>query len=105
MKVGDWPDYLLWNVPEDLRAHIVADANARDLTLADAMRSILCERFELECPPVSKRYGKRRSASSNLLLRVQPELFQAVRGEAEAAGVSMRQLILTTLDEHYQEAA
>jgi hypothetical protein len=108
MSVLDWPSYLLQRIPTELRAAISDDAREHDLSVADTVRSVLCAHYSLDCPPRGSGYndrGTKDAGAERLVLRVQPELFNAIKADcAQGYGKSMRATILEILEAHYQEA-
>ena len=100
-----WPTYLLWNVPENIRQAIADEANERELSLADTVRSIFCARYDLECERgPTPREPAVPSRNAHWTFRAQPEVLQAIRAEALEREISVRQVMLLTLAEHYEEA-
>jgi hypothetical protein len=105
MSVLDWPSYLLQRIPTELRAAISDDAREHDLSVADTIRSVLCAHYGLDCPPRGTGYndrGTKDAGAERLVLRVQPELFDAIK--ADTSEQNMRATILKILEAHYQEA-
>lgn len=97
-----WPAYLLTNIPIPIRLSLSAQAEQDDVSVADTIRNILCTHYELDCPPVSAG-GYRTSRDkhhTNLLLRVQPDLFRAIKRDAKRQRRTMRHIIMTILAEH-----
>lgn len=105
--VRGWPSFLLRDIPPELRDRIEADAAYSEESLAEVMRSILCARFSLECDRVEAFSGPPAPIprTATMIVRMQPELFHAIKAEADTSGESMRSLILGTLTAHYQEEA
>jgi len=101
--VSKWPAYLLQHIPEELREQISADAAERNLSLSDAIRSVLCEHYGLECPPVNTKGYRSEDdkGSTRMVLRLQPELFEAILQEVR----TRRQIVLDILQEHYENVA
>jgi hypothetical protein len=100
------PSYLLNGIPAQLRQALAEEAQARDLSLADTMRSILCSHYALDCPPRGSGYNRRRDeGSQQMLLRVSPDLFAAIKEEAAEADLTMRQIILNVLEANLTEGA
>lgn len=100
-NAADWPAYLLTNIPPHLRVSLSAQAERDDTTVADTVRKILCDHYQLECPPVSSGYrASRDKHHPNLILRVQPDLFKAVKQDAKRQRRTMRHIIMTILTDH-----
>ncbi len=107
-SVTSWPAYLLWNIRPDLRAAISQEARELDISLAETVRRILCEHYGLDCEPVTLRRGgmvgynrERDKGHLQLLLRLQPALFDQIRLDAQIEQRSMRGRIMDALDAHY----
>lgn len=98
----DWPAYLLTNIPAGLRVSLSAQAEHDDTTVADTVRKILCGHYRLECPPVSAGgyRATRDKHHPNLVLRVQPDLFRAVKADAKVQRRTMRHIIMEILTDH-----
>lgn len=98
-SVSTWPTYLLNGIPDELREQISAEAEERNLSLADTIRAALCAHYGLDCPPVNtKGYrGEDDKGATRMFLRLQPELFEAIVGEVR----TQRQIVLDILTEHY----
>jgi hypothetical protein len=94
--------FLLRKLSDELRGELEVDAQERGIPLAEVIRSALCEHYELECSPVTGR--KRQDAwegSGTILLRLQSELFRAIRDDAEESGQFMRGIIIEALEARY----
>ena len=102
---ADWPTYLLWQLPLDLRKALVDESEARSLSLADVLREILCDEMGLDCehPRRHRLPVQRTTPNGNLFLRLQPELLEALRETAVERETSVRALVLGILTAHYQE--
>lgn len=97
-----WNYFLLRSTGPELQKALRVEAQDKQLPLAEVIRSALCEHYELECRPIKGVI--RRDAWENvdtILLRLQPELFQAVKSDAAKTGESMRALILQALEARY----
>ena len=104
--VRTWPQYVLHRqggIPEQLRKKISRDAKKRKVSLAGTIRQILCSHFDLECPPERAAYDRvRDEGARSFVLRSPPDLFQAIKEEAETSGRTMRAVIIETLEAHYE---
>lgn len=98
--------FLLRDMGSELRERVEADAEERDTSLAEVVRSILCERYGLECQPI-EGWGARahlRGETTTILLRLQPELFNRLKGHSRRFTRnkrSMRSLVIEALEAHY----
>ena len=100
MSVLRWPSYLLKNIPPELRAEIEREAGPD--TLSDTIRAILCAHYSLDCDPVQTRNRFARiNGTDTMILRLQPELFEAIRWDADERGESVRTVIIQALERHY----
>lgn len=103
-RVTQWPTYLLKNVQVTRRRHLSKTAAAWDVSVADVVRSLLCGRYGLECPPESYGYDRSRDTkATTLVLRMQPELDKALEREVARTGHSKRRIILDTIEAHYKK--
>lgn len=109
MSVREWPTYLLRDIPEHVRTAIEEDAEREERSLAETMREILCSHYDLDCDPV-ETFGRRDhvKGTGTMLLRVQPELFQAIKADAGSADTAygsprgeMHRIITAILSDYY----
>ena len=103
LPVSTWPTYLLKRIPENARSQLSSEAQQRNVSIQDVIRSILCNRYRLVCPQTSFRYEPARDGgvSATIHLRLQRKLKRALDREAEQSGRSLRDIILTAIDSHY----
>lgn len=109
MSVRDWPTYLLRDIPEGTRAALEEDAAREERSMIEILRELLCSYYELDCPPVTAtaRPPKPSPGTGTMLLRLQPELWEALKSEAsesDRAYGAMDKIIHRVLAEHYSEA-
>lgn len=97
--------YLLTGLPESERRFLTASAAARNISIADVVRSILCARYRLVCPQVSTHYNaaKDSGTTTTLLLRLHPNLDAKLKRERTRTGRSQRRLIIEAITSHYKE--
>lgn len=85
-----------------LRVALEADAIEAGKPIQNIMRGILCEHYDLDCSPI---YGNIRKdawkSAATMRLKMQPELFQALKEDAAETGESMRSLVMEALEAHY----
>lgn len=104
MPASPRPAYVLDNIPPAVRAGISDAASEANLSLADTIRAALCARFQLECPPIGKGYERARDGgATRMVLRVDQELFDAIKEEAYESSRSMRAVILDVLEGQFGE--
>ena len=101
MIVRDWPTYLLKNIPRDIRAGIEEEAG--EGSMAEVIRSILCEHYGLDCEPVIARNKfPKINGTEMMVLRLQPELWSAIKQDASARNIPHRSVIIEALQERYE---
>ena len=104
--VAAWPSYLLVNVPELERSSLSEEAAAREMSVGDVVRDILCEKYDLSCPPKSTEHRKwQDKGASNLLVRMPPKLALALEADRVNSGQSKRQIILDAIAARYVKGA
>lgn len=98
--LGDWPTYLLKSIPPDVRKGIEQEAGTG--SMAEVIRSILCEHFDMDCEPVIARNKFLKiNGTETMLLRLQPELWSAIQREARRRNIPHRSVIVEALADHY----
>jgi hypothetical protein len=96
--------YLLKGLSYTERRLLSESAATRNVSVADVVRSILCDRYRLRCPQQSMRYDAARDkGSTTLLLRLHPNLDAKLKRERARTGRSQRRLILEAIQAHYKE--
>ncbi len=96
--------YLLKGIPDSERRALSAEAGARNISVADVVRAILCDRYRLRCPQQSTHYNAARDGgSTTLLLRLHPNLDAKLKRERARTGRSQRRLIIEAIQAHYKE--
>jgi hypothetical protein len=104
MSAAKWPAYLLRGVNPHLRNQLSDQAAADDVSLADVIRQALCQHYGLDCDPASNGYQPTLDTGGDVILvRLQPELWVAMKKETRSRYGATRQLILETLT-NYLEA-
>ena len=100
--VRAWPTYFLKRIPAELKTSLNEDAETRDVSVADVIRMILCAHYRLDCPPRSRSFeGGIHKHTQNTILRLQPGLWRALKDDQKISGRPVRDLIITTLEKHY----
>lgn len=102
--VRSWPSYLLQRIPPQLRTAIEEDAGQN--SMAEVIRAILCAHYSLDCEPPEYELQpgsipERIPGHDRMLVRVQPELFEAIKQHSDESGETMRTVILDILEAHY----
>ena len=101
MSVRKWPSYLITPLPETLRDAVEADAEENGESMSEVMRQILCGHYRLRCESVERFGGPKPEGSDRFVLRMQPELFRALKRDAAKHHTTMKALVLETLSAHY----
>ena len=99
--------FLLRSMEPGLRKRLEKDAKRSKQPLIEVVRSILCEHYDLECTPITgdrTPWQRQWEGSSTILLKLQPELFEAIKRDSEESGESMRVCVLGALEAHYAKA-
>lgn len=92
----EWVKFLVRDMDEGTLATFRKQADADQVSVAEYMRQILCSHFELDCVP-SRASARPDSGSTTRLLRLQPELFAAIRERARVEDCSMQQIVKAAL--------
>jgi len=101
VSVKEWPTYLLRDIPEATRAAIERDAEENQQALIEVIREILCGHYELDCDPVDSPRTPYTEGKDEMVLRLQPALWSAIREDAGVGYGSTRKTILSILSAHY----
>lgn len=97
------PSYLITQMSLELRRELSAQAADKNVSLADVVRVTLGEHYGLERRPISPSYIESRDSGSSrtMVLRLDEELFEAIRGDAWRSKRTMRQVILDVLTDRF----
>ncbi len=105
--MSEYVSFLVRNLNPRLLKQIRRDAREEGISIAEVMRQILCEYYELECSPERTRTRAptdlRLPTSTTIRLRMQPELWQTIRARSVASGIHMSVLVRQALEAHYKE--
>ena len=106
--VAEWPSYVFHKpdgLPVTLREAISTEAREQDQSLADTIRGILCSHYDLDCPPRSKMgyQSDRDQGATKMVIRLQPELFQAIKEDSTERHLTIRLVILGILLDYFDE--
>lgn len=94
------PYFLIRGMSPQLRAALEADS--REQPIQETVRSILCAHYGLDCSPINgmvREDARRRSLT--ILVKMQPELFSALKQDAAETGESMQRIAHEALEAHY----
>lgn len=93
-------DILVYEVPEEIRSALVADASTRDISINDLAVSILFEHYGLKREPTGSRFTD--GGGHNLSLRGGVALHKKIDVErAKRGGGTLRGVVLEKLALHY----
>lgn len=53
--------------------------------MIELIRRVLCAHYGMDCKPISGRPGRREEGTGTMLLRLQPEVWEALKAEAGSA--------------------
>lgn len=97
-----WVTYLLKRVPEGVKADIADEAQRTTSSHSNVVRAILCDHFGMDCQHAESRGRPPFWPDRNtLFLRLQPELFSAIKQEAASRNAPMRDVVMEILRSHY----
>ena len=98
--LDDWPTYLLKNIPPEIRSQIEDEAGAG--AMSEVIRRILCAHYSLDCEPVLTRNKFLKvDGTETMVLRLQPELWKAIKRDAKRRKIPTRSVIIEALKLHY----
>jgi hypothetical protein len=100
--VKNWPAYLLNNIPPTTTQGLIQEAVDRDLSVNDVIRQALCKRYGLDCEPESMTHVAGLYKGGSILIRLQPELYKAIKKETRNQYGAVRALILDTLADYLE---
>ena len=94
------PHFLVRGLSPSLRAALEEDS--RERPIQETVREILCAHYDLDCTPINGPAQHRtRSGSLTILVKMQPELFSALKQDAAETGESMQSLVHKALESRY----
>lgn len=97
-----WTYFLLRRTGTELQVQMRLDAQTQDVSLAEVIRSALCEHYDLDCfSPAQPRREDAWDATDTILLRLEAKLMRAIRADAKESGRTMRACILEILERRY----
>lgn len=95
-----WTVFLVRNLDPKLLKKINADARKAGRSRDDFLRSILCDYYSLDCPPSGA--GERlKTGALTISLRLHPDLWAAIKEDAERSGESMQACVHEALSSRY----
>lgn len=94
--------FLIRKLDPKIRAALEEDATRENISIQEAIRRVLCEHYDLACDPIA---GMRRddawTSALTIVVRMTPELFQAIQDDAEETGEYRQRLVHQALESHY----
>ena len=102
--MSEYVSFLVRDLDPRVLKRIRSEAKRTHLPVQEVMRSILCAHYELDCIP-SRHKPRKEEGSRTKVLRMQPELWQAVKDDSEETGTSMQLLVREALEAHYRREA
>jgi predicted HicB family RNase H-like nuclease len=95
-------DLIVHDVPDRVLARLQADAKRRDVSVNEAVTSVLAGRYRAEHEPSGVKWQGPLTRTT-LLLSMSDDLHRRIKVDAAGRkGVSMRGLIISALAEHYK---
>lgn len=98
--LSEYVPFLVRDLNPQLLRRIRKQAKAESLPVVEVMRQVLCAHYSLDCIP-SRHSPRQEYGSRTKLLRLQPELHEAIQRDSEQTGVSMQALAKEALEFHY----
>lgn len=93
---GQWVKFLVRDLDPAILLELQAEAQTEQASVSEVMRQRLCAHFGFDCAP-SYAASRPDSNSTTRLLRLQPELFAAIRKRAHDSGLSMQTVVKEAL--------
>jgi len=91
-----WVKFLVRDIDPVALGWFQMEAVNEQLSVSEVMRQKLCAFFNLDCVP-SRASARSDSGSTTRLLRLQPELFEAIKLRARTEGLSMQVVVKAAL--------
>lgn len=93
-------DLLVYDVPDDIRNALVADAYAQDKSINDTAVTILCARYKIKHTPSDANF-QADSGGDRLSIRGGAKLHRRIDIERARRGGTLRGIVLETLALYY----
>lgn len=91
---------IIQDVPEKIALCVEDQAAERDIPIGHVIGEMLCSRYGIYFnPPREQKRPDRETGSRNWVVRVPPELREAIRTDAEITGATLRGVCLQALAE------
>lgn len=98
------PYFLIRGMSPALRLALELDSTEAGQPIQETVRRILCAHYDLECSPIEGSIRKDAwESAATILVKMQPELFWAIKEDAAETGESMQVLCHQALEVHYSE--
>lgn len=94
--------FLIRNLDDGLRDRLEEDAREAHTPLQETVRMILCAHYGLDCPETKGWIRKDAwGDATTILVRMPPQLFNALKSDATRSGDSMQKIVHAALEGHY----
>ena len=101
--MSEYVKFVVRDLDPKLLTLIRKQAKRERIPVAEVMRSILCEHYELDCTP-TRHQPRAEFASRTKVLRMQPELWRTLQADSLVTGESMQALVHEALERHFAVA-
>jgi predicted HicB family RNase H-like nuclease len=92
-------DILVYDIPEEIRLAVVADAKEQNVSLNEAVVKVLADRFKVRVKPTGAPFTD--GEAERLSIRAGPKLHQKIALEAAKRSGTLRGIVLEALALHY----
>jgi len=92
---------LVRGVPADLKAAVIADAEARASGMNDVIVGVLAARYSVKFEASDRKMTATPGLSADLVLRMPDSLRRAIAVDAAKRGSTQRAIVVATLSRHY----
>lgn len=100
MSVKPRKDILVYDIPDDIRTALVADAQAQNVSLNEVVVQVLGKRFGVKVKPSDVPFTD--GEAEKLSVRAGPKLHRKIDLERARRSGTMRGIVLESLALHYE---
>jgi hypothetical protein len=93
-------DILVYDIPDDIREALVADAKAQNVSLNEVVVQVLAARFKVKVKPTGTPFTD--GEAEKLSVRAGPKLHQKIDMDRAKRSGTMRGVVLEALALHYK---
>lgn len=93
-------DILVYDIPDEIRLALVADATEQNLSLNEVVVRILSDRFKVKISPTGAPFTD--GEAEKLSVRAGPKLHQKIALEGARRSGTLRGIVLESLALHYK---